>query len=93
MTMDEVNRRGGGSLLQLVAYGAPDNYLLSMGDTSDAQPFNMRDSMASRWFVTREDGAAKNEDMLYSQGTDMTNFEYSTWQSSTILAHVPASMF
>ena len=52
----DVNRRGGGGLMQLVAYGAPDTYLLA--NASDATPYNTRDSMASRWFVDREYGLA-----------------------------------
>jgi hypothetical protein len=89
------NRRGGGGIMQLVAYGAPDAYLT--GNTSDALPSNMRDSMASRWFVAREDGAATRGDIVGSATRDdLVSTSGGVWtdelQTGCILAHAPASM-
>lgn len=54
------NKRGGGALMQLVCYGAPDIYL--SGNTFDAQPYNIRSSMM-KWFINREDGLAEKDDL------------------------------
>jgi hypothetical protein len=52
----------------------------------------MRDSMASRWFVAHEDGAATRDD-LYRISHEMSSpTDYGAWQSGSILAHAPASM-
>ena len=86
------DNRGGGGLMQLVAYGAPDVYLV--GNTSDAVPFNTRDSMASRWFVAREHGMATRDDIedpLASSSTSSTT-DYAAWQTGGILAHAPETM-
>jgi hypothetical protein len=50
----------GGGLVQLVAYGAPDTYLLATGGGS--YPHNIRESIM-HWFVGREDGMATRADM------------------------------
>ena len=76
MMAADINKRGGG-LMQLVAYGAPDVYLI-VNATTNAVPFNTRDSMASRWFVAREHGLATRDDIDGS--------------AVPILAHAPASM-
>ena len=49
----------GGGLVQLVAYGAPDNYLFAVGGS---YPHNIRESIM-HWFVGREDGMATRADM------------------------------
>ena len=51
--------RGGGGLMQLRAYGAPDGYLFARG--GDEHPHNMRGSM--HWFVGRADGLATADDI------------------------------
>ena len=71
--------------MQLVAYGAPDVYLT--GNTSDAHPSNMRDSMASRWFVARDDGLATRSDLPAYFRDPAVDFS-----EGSILAHAPASM-
>lgn len=90
--MDTGNRapqKSGGGLMQLVAWGAPDVYLI--GNTSNPKPYNMRDSMASRWFVKHVDGFAKVADIDdESQNSSSDNNESQT--KGGILDHVPPSM-
>ena len=82
------DNRGGGGLMQLIAYGAPDVYLIGNGGV----PFNTRDSMASRWFVAREDGMATRDDIVGTLTTTPSTADYAAWQTGSILAHAPASM-
>jgi hypothetical protein len=72
--------------MQLVAYGAPDNYLT--GNTGCAQAANMRDSIM-HWFVDREDGVASFEDMPVQHEAHP---DVRRWLSDGILAHVPTSL-
>lgn len=66
-----------GGLIQLVAYGAPDVYLI--GNTSSPHASNSRDSMM-HWFIDREDGLAQKEDVM-------------PWfEMPAILDHVPLIM-
>ena len=86
----DINKRGGGGLVQLVAYGAPDVYLTA--NAGAARPFNMRDSMASRWFVAREHGLATLEDLYRQTSAVAPLSSFADWQTGSILAHAPASM-
>lgn len=79
---------GGGGLLQLVAAGAPDVYLF--GNTGCAQAANLRDSLAHRWFVGREDGAATAEDLPVQPGGRGARPDLRRWLGDGVLAHVPA---
>jgi len=56
----EINKRGGGGLIQLVAYGASDNWL--HGNTVDAQCYNIRNSMM-HYFINRDNGFPLKEDI------------------------------
>lgn len=66
-----------GGLLQLMAYGAPDVYLI--GNTTNPYVSNNRDAMM-HWFIDREDGHAQTEDIM--PWFDMPK----------ILDHVPSGM-
>lgn len=66
-----------GGLIQLVAYGAPDVYLI--GNTDNPYASNHRDAMM-HWFIDRESGHAEKDDMMTVN--DMPN----------ILDHVPYMM-
>ena len=66
-----------GALIQLVAYGAPDVYLI--GNTSSPYASNHRDAMM-HWFINRESGFAEKDDML-----DVNNMP-------GVLDHVPTVM-
>jgi hypothetical protein len=80
------NRRGGGGLVQLVAYGAPDVFLT--GNTGCAQGYNLRDSMM-HWFVDRDDGQAVRSDLPTQS---LPSRDRRAWFGNNVLAHVPASM-
>jgi hypothetical protein len=69
--------RGVGGLVQLIAYGAPDAYLIA--NTSDPHCYNHRDAMM-HWFVHREDGLATKEDMVWVR------------TMPSILSHVPGPL-
>jgi len=56
----EINKRGGGGLIQLVAYGASDNWL--HGNTFDAQCYNIRNSMM-HYFINRDNGFPLKDDI------------------------------
>ena len=75
-----------GGLMQLVAYGAPDVYLV--GNTGCAQSYNMRASMM-HWFVDREDGQAILSDLPTSPGHLA---DFTSWMGNDVLAHVPTCL-
>lgn len=52
---------GRGALIQLVAYGASDVFLV--GNTTDPYAYNHRNAMMY-WFINRECGHAEKDDMI-----------------------------
>ncbi len=56
----DINKRGGGGLIQLIAYGAPDVYL--HGNTGNPQCYNIRNSMI-HYFINRNNGFPLKEDI------------------------------
>lgn len=74
-TTNDINRRGGGGLIQLVAYGAPDTFLC--GNTGNPNYFNINDSIKN-WFINNDDGLPEKEDI----GTSII-------ESKSIFDHYP----
>ena len=79
-----------GGLLQLVAYGASDQYVTVYGKDR-ALPANLSESIAHRWFVEREDGFATREDLGTDIGTDRFG-EHLASVPLSILSHVPPAL-